>query len=286
MSLEDKKALIMSEDKLSIRRQCVLLSLNRSSYYLEPCEETQENLTLMKLIDEEYTRHPFLGSRQMGWYLKGLGYQANRKRVQRLMQVMGLVAIYPKPKLSIPGEGVKKHPYFLRGAVITDCNQAWGTDITYIRIEGGFLYCVALMDWYSRYILSWRLSNSLDVLFCLEAAEEALKRGTPQIMNSDQGSQFTCAQFVNMFEGKGSKISWDGRGRALDNVFVERFWRTLKYEEVYLTEYRNGKEAYQGIANYIRYYNNERRHSSLEQRRPRDLYLDGYRPKEPLKVAG
>jgi len=220
----------------------------------------------------------------MGWHLRGLGYKINRKRVQRLMREIGLEAIYPKPKLSLQREESKKYPYLLRGAVVTECNQVWGTDITYIRLAGGFLYCVALMDWYSRYILAWKLSNSLDVLFCLEAAEEALKKGTPQIMNSDQGSQFTCSRFISMFENKGSQISWDGRGRALDNVFVERFWRTLKYEEVYITEYQNGREAYQRIADYIRYYNNKRSHSSLEHKTPSEVYLGDYRLEKPLTV--
>jgi putative transposase len=239
---------------------------------------------LMQLIDEEYTLHPASGSRQMTDYLKGLGYPVNRKRVQRLMHQMGLTAVYPKPRLSRSVEESRKYPYLLRGAVITGCNQVWGVDITYIRLVGGFLYCVALMDWYSRYILSWGLSNSLDVLFCLEAAEKALEKGIPQIMNSDQGSQFTCGQFVDLFEKRGSQISWDGKGRALDNVFVERFWRTLKYEEVYLREYGNGGEAHRGIANYIEYYNTKRHHSSLEHKTPYEVYYGKHQLGKALAV--
>lgn len=191
----------------------------------------------------------------MSLWLNQYGYCVNRKRVQRLIRTMGLEAIYPKPNLSRSLEEKKKYPYLLKGISIERCNQAWGVDITYIRLMNGFLYLVALIDWYSRFILSWRLSNSMDVIFCLEAAKAALKIGTPEIMNSDQGSQFTNAHFVKLFEKKGAKISWDGRGRALDNIFIERFWRSLKYEEVYLKQYADGKEAFQGIGEYMKFYN-------------------------------
>lgn len=242
-------------------------------------------MLLMNMIDEEYTKHPFYGSRQMSFFLRRGGYSINRKRVQRLMGLMGLEAIYPKPNLSKPLERAKKYPYLLKGVEIEKCNQAWGVDITYIRLAKGFLYLVALLDWYSRYILSWRLSNSMDNLFCLKAAEEALWITVPEIMNSDQGSQFTSLRFVEMFETKGSKISWDGRGRAFDNIFIERFWRSLKYEEVYLKQYDNGKEAFQGIKEYIRFYNNERPHQSLDGRTPEEVFFGGYKPKKHINAA-
>ena len=222
----------------------------------------------------------------MELWLKGQGHKVNRKRVQRLMRIMGLEAIYPKPNLSKAGEEAKKFPYLLRNVPIERCNQAWGVDITYIPLLSGFLYLVAILDWYSRYVLSWRLSNSMDILFCLEAAEDALKRGVPEVMNSDQGSQFTSFQFVNMFESKGAKISWDGKGRALDNVFTERFWRSLKYEEVYLKSYEGGKEAFQGIRDYMVFYNNERPHLALEGKTPKDIYLGGYRLQKGIVIAG
>jgi putative transposase len=282
LTLEDKKALIEPEGIFSIRKQCGLLTLNRSSYYLEPCQESEENLFLMTLIDEEYTRHPFYGSRRMSLWLDQCGYHMNRKRVQRLMRIMGLEAIYPKPNLSRAQEEKKKYPYLLKGVPIERCNQAWGVDITYIRLINGFLYLVALIDWYSRYILSWKLSNSLDVIFCLEAAKAALKRGTPEIMNSDQGSQFTSPNFVELFEKRGAKISWDSRGRALDNIFIERFWRSLKYEEVYLKQYANGKEAFQGIEEYIKFYNTERPHQSLKGKTPQAIFWEGYRLEKTL----
>lgn len=241
-------------------------------------------MQLMRLIDEEYTKHPFYGSRKMTACLKKNGFCINRKRVQRLMRLMGLEAIYPKPNLSRAQEEKRKHPYLLRGVLIEKCNQAWGVDITYIRLEKGFLYLVALLDWYSRYVLSWRLSNSMDILFCLEAAEEALKIEVPEIMNSDQGSQFTSPHFVEIFESKGSKISWDSRGRALDNVFVERFWRSLKYEEVYLKQYDNGKEALEGIKEYMKFYNCERPHQALDGKTPQDVFLGGYKPKKQMSI--
>lgn len=239
---------------------------------------------LMHLMDEEYTKHPFYGSRKMTAIFRQQGYCVNRKKVQRLMRLMGLEAIYPKPNLSKAREEEKKYPYLLRGIIIQECNQAWGIDITYIRLEKGFLYLVTLLDWYSRYVLSWRLSNSMDILFCLEAAEEALKIEVPEIMNSDQGSQFTSPRFVGMFESKGCKISWDSRGRALDNVFIERFWRSLKYEEVYLKQYDNGKDALEGIKGYIKFYNCERPHQALDGKTPRDVFLGGYRPIKQMSI--
>jgi putative transposase len=243
-------------------------------------------MQLMRLIDEEYTRHPFYGSRQMSWWLKGRGLLVNRKRVQRLMRLMGLEALYSKPNLSKPEVKPWKYPYLLDGVLIERCNQVWGVDITYIRLLKGFLYLVAILDWYSRYVVSWRLSNSMDILFCLETAEEALKIGVPEIMNSDQGSQFTSPQFVKMFEIKNAQISWDGKGRALDNIFTERFWRSLKYEEVYLKEYETGEKAFKGIEEYMRFYNNERPHQALDGKTPKEVFSGLYCPRKSILVGG
>ncbi len=258
------------------------MGVHRSSYYYEPAQESEENLALMKVIDEEYTKRPFYGSRQMTNFLRNKDYIINRKRVQRLMRTMGLEAIYPKRNLSQPGKRDKKYSYLLRGITIDKCNQVWGTDITYIRLSKGFLYLVAMIDWYSRYVVAWKLSNSMDIVFCLEVAEEALKLGKPEIINSDQGSQFTSPRFTEIFENKGVRISWDGKGRALDNIFVERFWRSLKYEEVYLKEYRNVKEARSGINSYMNFYNDERPHQSLDGKRPREVFHGAYVPRKNI----
>jgi putative transposase len=260
------------------------LGVNRSNYYYEPAKESSENLALMEVIDEEYTKHPFYGSRQITWVLRNEGYSINRKRVQRLMRMIGLEAIYPKKNLSKGMEVEKKYPYLLNGMTIEVCNQVWSTDITYIRLSGGFLYLVALLDWYSRYVIAWRISNSMDIVFCLDAAEEALTLGTPEIINSDQGSQFTSPKFTELFESKGVKISWDGKGRALDNIFMERFWRSLKYEEVYLKEYKNVNEAVKGIGAYMNFYNTERPHQSLDGKRPKEVFFGSYRPNKNIEM--
>src|SRR5580658_1773548 len=228
-SVERKRAWVDAEDAvLSVSQQCELLGLSRSSYYYEPAKETAENLALMELIDREYTAHPFYGSRRMVTWLQGQGHEVNRKRVQRLMRLMGLEAIYPKPKLSVGGAGHKVYPYLLRNVAIERVNQVWSTDITYIPLPNGFMYLAAVIDWFSRYVLSWRLSNTLDVEFCLEALEEALSRGCPEVFNTDQGVQFTSASFTGRLESAGAKVSMDGKGRCLDNVFMERLWRTVK----------------------------------------------------------
>jgi putative transposase len=270
MSLEIRIAGIESHHEgLSIRQQCLLLGINRSSYYLEPKGEKEYNLELMKRIDKEYLLHPFYGSRRMTAVLKNEGHAVNRKRIQRLMQIMGLEAIYPKPHLSISQEVEIKYPYLLKNAVVNSSNMAWCSDITYIPLQDGFAYLVAILDWYSRYILSWRLSNSMDVGFCLEALEEAFEKGKPEIFNTDQGSQFTSFAFVNALLEKKIKVSWDGRGRAMDNIFVERLWRSLKYEEVYLKEYQGIKEARESISKYFDFYNNERPHQALRYQTPK-----------------
>ena len=232
---------------MSVRRQCELLGLNRSSLYYEPAGETAENLRLMRLIDEQYTARPFYGSRRMTVWLIEQGEEVNRKRVQRLMRVMGLEAIYPKPRLSLAGEGHRIYPYLLRGVKVERPDQVWSTDITYIPMAAGFMYLAAVIDWYSRYVVAWRLSNTLDGSFCLEMLEEALRGGRPEVFNTDQGVQFTAAAFTGWLEAAGVAVSMDGRGRALDNVFVERLWRSVKYEDIYIRGYETVPELHGGL---------------------------------------
>jgi putative transposase len=258
---------------LSVRRQCELLGLNRSGLYYEPVGESEENLRLMRLMDEQYTRTPFYGSRRMAEWLGTQGYEVNRKRVSRLMELMGIEAVYPKPKLSQPGEGHKVYPYLLRGVAIDRLDQVWSTDITFIRMAQGFVYLVAVMDWYSRYVLSWSLSLTMEIDFCIEALRSALRRGRPEIFNSDQGAQFSSERFTGELAAKEIAISMDGRGRCMDNIFIERLWRSLKYEEVYLKDYESVTEARTGIERYFRFYNQERLHQSLEYRTPAAIYL-------------
>ena len=240
-----------------------MIGLPRSSWYYTPAAETEENLELMRLIDKQYLATPFYGSRKLA---KVLG--VNRKRVQRLMRVMGLEAIYPKQRTTRPAKGHKIYPYLLRNLAVTRPNQVWASDITYVPLRHGFLYLVAVMDWYSRYVLSWRLSNTLEGTFCLEALEEALGRARPEIFNTDQGAQFTASSFTGRLEAAGVAISMDGRGRALDNVFVERLWRSVKYEEVYLKDYADGWQAEDSLRSYFRFYCDERLHQSLGYRTP------------------
>ena len=259
--------------EISLRRQCELLGVARSSLYYQPAGESEENLMLMRLIDEEYTRGPFYGSRRMTVWLREQGYEVNRKRVSRLMEVMGIAAVYPKPKLSQPGAGHKIYPYLLEGVEVTRANQVWSTDITYIRMAAGFVYLVAVMDWFSRFVLSWALSVTLDLGFCVEALKRALRRGRPEIFNSDQGSQFTSEKFTGILESRSIAVSMDGRGRCLDNIFIERLWRSLKYEEVYLRDYARVAEAQTGIGVWFQFYNHERPHQSLGYRTPARLYL-------------
>lgn len=276
MSLEEKRAMIdINHPDISIRQQCQLINLNRSSIYYEAAGENDYNLLLMKLLDEEYTRHPFKGVLRMRAYLKELGHHVNEKRVRRLLRIMGVEAIYPKRNLSQSHSAHKKYPYLLKGLDITKPNQVWSTDITYIRLSQGFIYLVAIMDWYSRYVLSYRVSNSLDSSFCIEALEEALMLyGCPEIFNSDQGVQFTSEAFTNILLDKRIKISMDGRGRAFDNIFIERLWRSLKYEEVYLYDYASAKEAKGRIKIYFKFYNTERHHQALDYKKPADIYLN------------
>ena len=257
---------------LSVRQQCELLEVNRAGWYYEPVPESADNLSLMRRIDEQYLTTPFFGSRQMTAWLRRQGLVVNRKRVQRLMRLMNLEAIYPKPRTTQRGVGHKIYPYLLRDLTITRPNQVWGGDITYVPLCHGFLYLVAILDWYSRYVVAWRLSNSLEGSFCNECLDEALKRGKPEIFNTDQGVQFTCEAFISRLLAQEVAVSMDGRGRALDNVFVERLWRTVKQEHVYLYEHTTVWEAEDGLAAYFRFYNDERPHSRLGNRTPAEVY--------------
>jgi putative transposase len=257
-----------------VRRQCALLGLPRSGLYYEPVPETPDNLRLMRLLDEEYTAHPFLGSRRMTHWLIGQGEAVNRKRVQRLMRLMGLEAIYPKPKLSAAGRGHRIYPYLLRNVSIERPDQVWSTDITYVPLARGFMYLAAIIDWYSRCVLAWRLSNTLDGSFCVDMLEEALSRGKPEVFNTDQGVQFTAQAWTSRLETAGVAVSMDGRGRCLDNVFVERLWRSVKYEDIYLRGYDTVQELQQGLGRYFSYYNEKRLHQSLDYRTPADVYQE------------
>lgn len=248
-----------------------MVGLNRSTLYYEPAPETPESLRLMRLIDEQYTRCPFYGSRRIVKWLVGQGHEVNRKRVRRLLRVMGLEAIYPKPKLSA-GRGHKVYPYLLRDVAVERANQVWSADITYLPLPSGFMYLAATIDWFSRYVVAWRLSNTLDGAFCQEMLEDALSRGTPEVFNTDQGVQFTAGAWTGRLESAGVSVSMDGRGRCLDNVFVERLWRTVKYEDVYLRGYESVPELEKGLRAYFTFYNGERLHQSLDYRTPAAVY--------------
>lgn len=267
----------------SIRRQCELLSLNRSSLYYRPMGESEENLGLMRLLDEQYTRTPCYGVLKMEAYLRSLGYEVNIKRVRRLLRTMGLEAIYQKPNTSKPNPEHKVYPYLLRGLVIDHCDQVWSTDITYVRLASGFVYLVAVIDWYSRYVLGWALSTTLDADFCIETVGNLLEHRKCEIFNTDQGSQFTTPRFTLPLLDKGIKVSMDGRGRALDNIFVERLWRTVKYEYVYLQDIQTVQEAWLGLRDYFLFYNNERFHQSLDYRTPAQIYLGEHEDKQDKK---
>ena len=257
---------------LSVVRQCQLLDISRSGLYYQPVGVSDEDLNLMKLIDHQYMATPFYGARKIAAWLKCQSYSVNRKRIRRLMQLMGLKAIYRHPRTSVPAPGHKTYPYLLSGMEITRPNQVWAADITYIPMAHGFLYLVVIMDWYSRYVLSWRLSNTLDADFCIEALKEALRKGQPDIFNTDQGSQFTGKAFTGLLEQHGVRISMDGKGSYRDNLFIERLWRTVKYEEVYLKAYRDGRDARAGIGEYFRFYNTERPHQALGYRIPAEVF--------------
>ena len=258
--------------RLSIRRQCELLDLPRSTFYYLPAAESIENLEFMRLLDEQYLKTPFWGSRNMTTWLRHEGHTINRKRVQRLMRLMGLEGLAPRPTTTKPAPGHRVFPYLLRGVEVTHADHVWSSDITYIPIRNGFLYLAAILDWHSRYVLSWRLSNRLESDFCVEALEEALAQSQPEIFNSDQGVQFTSDAFTSRLLNREVAISMDGRGRALDNAFIERLWRTVKYENIYLKDYATVDEVYEGLSDYFWFYNRERFHQALDNQTPYQVY--------------
>lgn len=261
-----------SEGTLSVRQQCELLGLNRSTVYYTPAGETEENLCLMRRIDEQYLKTPFYGSRRMTVWLTQQGFEVNRKRVQRLMRLMSIEAIYPRPRTTQSAAEHRKFPYLLRDRKITKPDEVWAADITYIPMASGYMYLVAIIDWYSRYVLAWRLSNSLESSFCVEVLEEALSQRRPEIFNTDQGVQFTSRVFTSRLEAAGVNISMDGRGRALDNVFVERLWWSVKYENVYTHDYQTVQSLFQGLKKYLEFFNRARPHQHLEYHTPWDVY--------------
>ena len=276
ITLEWKRGLILPGDPdFSIEKQCDLIELPRSSYYYSPCLESEFQLAVMHAIDRLYTDHPHYGKRNMSVNLKALGFNVGIDLARTLMRKMGIEAIYQKPNLSKPNTTHKVYPYILRGVKIVRPNQAWSTDITYIRMKYGFMYLTAVIDWYSRYVLAWRLSNSLDGLFCREVLLDALNFGCPEIFNTDQGSQYTCLEFIQILLDHGIKVSMDGKGRAIDNVYIERLWKSVKYEDIYLRDYCAPIELHTGIGQYFNFYNSARHHSSLDYRFPLNVYNAG-----------
>jgi putative transposase len=272
--------------KLSVVRQCKLLNVNRSGYYYSPALETDYNMFLMKMIDQEYLKYPFYGSRQMKCHLNRIGYHVSRHRVRRLMRKRGIMAIYQKPKTTNKDITHKIYPYLLRGLLINRANQVWCSDITYIPLKKGFLYLVAIKDWYSRAVLSWRLSNTMDTSFCISALEEALdKYGKPEIFNTDQGSQFTGIDFTEILKQNNIKISMDGKGRWMDNVFIERLWKSLKYECVYLQEFDHSHQARDAINEWINFYNYTRPHSVFDGKTPNEVYTGKLQPDNLMLAA-
>ncbi len=287
MSRGERKAMITREHpELSLSRQCEVLSISRSSFYHAPMGESPETLALMRRIDELFLKYPFYGSRQMARQLRREAIRVGRHRVRRLMRLMGLAAIYQAPRTSDPHPAHRIYPYLLKGLAIDRPNQVWCADITYIPVQRGFLYLVAIMDWATRHVLAWRLSNTMDARFCVEALEEALARyGPPEIMNTDQGSQFTGSAWITTLTDAGVQVSMDGRGRYMDNIFIERLWRSLKYEAVYLHELTDGFKAEQVIDEWIEFYNTERPHSALAGQTPAEAY-DAGRPVDMMDKAG
>lgn len=259
--------------QISLRRQCELVGLNRSSWYYRPAGESVLNLQLMRMIDEQYLRTPFYGVRKMTAHLQRAGYEVNHKRVERLMRLMGLQALYARPRTTKRAPGEPIYPYLLRNLKIERANQVWCADITYVPMSRGFMYLVAVMDWHSRYVLSWQLSNTLDAGFCVEALQMALQQGQPEIFNTDQGAQFTSKAFTSCLSAAHIRISMDGRGRALDNIFIERLWRSVKYEDIYLKDYETVLALDLGLLAYFHFYNHERPHQGLDYLTPAEVYF-------------
>lgn len=275
LSVTAKRQLIEADHaELSVRRQCELLGLSRASYYYEAATETPENLHLMRVMDEQYLQTPFYGYLRMTAHLRRTGLPVNPKRIRRLMRLMGLVALYPKPKTTVPNPDHRVYPYLLRGLTIVRPNQVWSADITYLPMLQGFMYLVAVIDWYSRYVLAWQLSNTLDGAFCRMALHDALTQGTPDIFNTDQGAQFTAHAFTSAVEAAGSRMSMDGKGRALDNIFIERLWRSVKYEDVYLQDYATVPFLDAGLHHYFTFYNTQRPHQNLNYRTPAEVHFN------------
>ena len=273
MSLAQRRKMVDREHpSLSMTRQCALLGVSRSGLYYRSRGTSEEDLALMQAMDRQYLETPFYGSRRMRVWLERQGMVVGRKRVQRLMRIMGLRAIYRGPGTSRPAPEHRVFPYLLRNVQITQPNQVWATDIAYLPMARGFLYLVAIMDWHSRYVVSWRLSNTLEADFCIEALQEALDQGQPEVFNTDQDSQFTSGGFIHVLQEHGVKISMDGKGRYTDNIFVERLWRTVKYEEVYLKAYTSASEARRELGDYFRFYNNQRPHQALGYRTPAEVF--------------
>jgi len=274
MSRDRRKALVSAGyDRLSVSRQCDLVGISRSTHYYTSKGESEFNLDLMRRIDRQYIETPWYGSRQMARHLRRAGISVGRTRVRRLMRLLGLQAIYQKPRTTVPNTQHRVYPYLLRDLAVDRPNQVWCADITYIPMRRGFLYLVAVMDWHTRAVLSWRLSNTMESGFCVEALREALSRyGSPEIFNTDQGSQFTSEEFTGVLSDAGIRISMDGKGRWMDNVFIERLWRSLKYECVYLREFETGNDAKREIGNWLDYYNTDRPHSSLADKTPMEAY--------------
>jgi putative transposase len=265
------------KSQLSITRQCELLEISRSAFYYKSLPENEEEIKIKRMIDEIFTKHPFKGSRTIVDDLKAAGIKIGRDKVRRMMREMGIEAVYPKKRLNTKNKEHKTFPYLLRNMEITEVDQVWASDISYIPLRHGNAYLTAVMDWHSRYVLSWELSMSMDSSFCVTALQSALESSTPLIFNTDQGSQYTSNKFTNVLKENGVWISMSGRGRAFDNIMIERLWRTVKYEEVYLTEYENYFEAYDALEQYFKFYNEERRHSSLGKRTPQEFYMRGKR---------
>ncbi len=275
--------IIKNHSELSVRKQCDLLELSRGTLYYEPVPVLPETLSLMNRIDEIYTKWPFFGSPRITAQLKREGHDVNIKRVKRLMRLMNIIAIYPKPKTSPKNHEHKVYPYLLANVTIARPNFVWSTDITYVRLGRGFVYLVAVIDWYSRYVLSWELSNTLETEFCVTALQSALSISCPTIFNTDQGSQFTSQDFVSVLQNLGIQVSMDSRGRALDNIFVERLWRSVKYEDVYIRHYELVRDAYQGLSRYFKFYNEERPHQALNYLTPSEVYFEGKEVKPIIK---
>lgn len=275
LSNDQKRSLIDPEnEQISVSGQCSLLDLGRSIYYYKTVGESQLNLDIMRKLDEQYTITPFYGVIRMTQFIRSLGYEIDGKRIRRLLRLMGIMAVYPKKKMSIPNTEHRIFPYLLKGLKIDRPNQVWSTDITYIPMEKGFLYLVAVIDWYSRYVVSWQISNTMETSFCIAALQAALSKGQPEIFNTDQGSQFTSNDFTKCLLDNKIQISMDGKGRCMDNIFVERLWRSVKYEYVYLNSIPDGKALWHGLDNYFRFYNQERFHQGLDNKTPIQVYLN------------